>query len=114
MRCKCCPPLPQKEGIKKGRDDVGDIDGDGVGIGIVLHGFSSLYIGCKRAFHKSEVGITTFDGESDVLLVDEELVNETWDSIGNVVNGAGGGIGIFKEITLRGHGGNLLHLMDLL
>lgn len=44
MRRECCPSLPQKEGIKEGRGDVGGIDGDGVGIGVVLHGFSSLPI----------------------------------------------------------------------
>lgn len=102
MRCKCCPPLPQKEGIKEGRDDVGDIDGDGVGI--VLHRFSSLYIGCKRAFHKSEVGITAFDGEGDVLFIDKELTDETGNGIGDVVDSTGTGIRVVEEVALGSHG----------
>lgn len=69
MRRECCPPLPQKEGTKEGSGDGSDVDGDGVGGDVVLHGFSSfLYIGCKRAFHESKVGITAFDGEGDTII----------------------------------------------
>ena len=44
MRCKCCPPLPQKKGIKEGRGKGGGVNGDGVGFDIIFHGFSSLSI----------------------------------------------------------------------
>lgn len=62
IRSKCCLSLPQKEGIKEGRGDGGEVDDDGVGV--VLHWFSSfLHIGREHAFHGSKIFIACFNGD---------------------------------------------------
>lgn len=76
-------------------------------------GFSSfLYIGRESAFYESKVSITAFDGESDVVLVNEELADETRDGVSNVVNGTGTGVRIDEVVALGGHGGQLLFFDD--
>ena len=63
MRRKYCPSFPQKEGIKEGRGDVGGIDGDSVGFGVIFNREQGVpsFGGVFEKLYKVEIALSVED-----------------------------------------------------